>query len=51
MYLYFPETAKMTLEEIDKVFDGVRHVNMELTVGEVIEIHLDGEKAAKKAVV
>lgn len=49
MYFYFPETAGMTLEEVDKIFDGVRHVDMEITIGEVIEIHMDGDKGAKEA--
>jgi hypothetical protein len=33
MWVYFPETAKMSLEEIDKVFDGVRHADLEITIG------------------
>lgn len=40
----------MTLEEIDKVFDGVRHSDLELTIGEVIEIGMGGEKGPKEDV-
>jgi hypothetical protein len=50
MWIYFPETSKMTLEEIDKVFDGMRHSDLELTIGEVIEIRMDGEKGIKEDV-
>jgi len=48
MWFYFPETARMTLEEIDKVFDGIRHTDLELTVGEVIMTGVDSEKAIAK---
>lgn len=37
----------MTLEEVEKVFDGVRHVDAELTVGEVIEVTSGVEKGKK----
>lgn len=40
----------MTLEEIDTIFDGERHFNTELTVGEVIEIGILGEKGEKGGV-
>ena len=50
MWIYFPETAKMTLEEVDKVFDGVRHVDLEVTTGEVTEINVDGGKGTKEDV-
>ncbi|KAF8858395.1 general substrate transporter [Acephala macrosclerotiorum] len=42
MWIYFPETKRMTLEEIDCIFDGERHFVTELTIGEIIEIN--GEK-------
>ncbi|KAH7410745.1 general substrate transporter [Cadophora sp. MPI-SDFR-AT-0126] len=48
MWVYFPETAKMSLEEIDQVFDGVRHVDAELTLGEVIEVDAGGLKGNDK---
>ena len=48
MWVYFPETAKMSLEEIDKVFDGVRHVDAELTLGEVIEVDAGDLKVVDK---
>jgi hypothetical protein len=48
MWVYFPETSKMTLEEIDKVFDGVRNSDLELTIGEVIEIGMGGGRDQKK---
>jgi hypothetical protein len=51
MYLYFPETKGMTLEEVDVIFDGVRHVNLEVTIGEVIEIHANGDKGKKNSAV
>jgi len=38
----------MTLEEIDKVFEGVRHSDLELTVGEVIGTGIDKEKNIEK---
>ena len=47
MWVYFPETKKMTLEEIDGIFDGEKHFVTELTVGEVIEIGIVGEKGGK----
>jgi len=45
MWWYFPETRRMTLEEVDVIFDGQRHVDgAVLTLGEVVEVKLDGEK-------
>ncbi|THZ17409.1 MFS general substrate transporter [Aureobasidium pullulans] len=32
MWVYFPETKGMTLEEVDVVFDGVRHVDLDVDV-------------------
>ncbi len=51
MYLHFPETKGMTLEEVNVIFDGVRHVNLEVTIGEVIEIHANGDKGKKNSAV
>ncbi|THZ38659.1 MFS general substrate transporter [Aureobasidium pullulans] len=32
MWVYFPETKGMTLEEVDVVFDGVGHVDLDVDV-------------------
>jgi len=37
MWVYFPETKGMTLEEVDVVFDGVGHVDFEMKGVEVVE--------------
>jgi len=42
MWLYFPETRGMTLEEIDVIFDGKNHFNHSspnITVSEEREMH------------
>ncbi|KAL1311461.1 hypothetical protein AAFC00_004406 [Neodothiora populina] len=38
MWFYFPETKAMTLEEVDIIFDGVRHaeVDMKVIIGEEV---------------
>lgn len=37
MFFYFPETSGMTLEEIDIVFDGIKHFDGEGVNGIFIE--------------
>lgn len=41
MWIYFPETKRMTLEEIDCIFDGERHFVTEVTVGEVVNVGVE----------
>ncbi|KAM0544533.1 hypothetical protein ACHAPJ_011750 [Fusarium lateritium] len=36
MYFYFPSTEKKTLEEIDIIFEGVKHSNMDISVHDVM---------------
>ncbi|RDW57067.1 hypothetical protein BP6252_13882 [Coleophoma cylindrospora] len=38
IYFYWPETRGLTLEEVDRVFDGEKHFDSDLTVGEVTEV-------------
>lgn len=36
IYYYFPATERKTLEEIDLIFEGVRHTEVDVTVDEVL---------------
>ena len=40
----------MTLGEIDNVYDGVRHSDLQLTIGEVIGTGIDKEKNMEKEI-
>lgn len=37
IYLYFPATERKTLEEIDVIFEGVTHMDLDVTLTEVLE--------------
>lgn len=37
IWFYFPATEKKTLEEIDVIFERVRHVTLDVTVGDVMQ--------------
>lgn len=37
MYFYFPATENKTLEELDVIFEGVRHVDMDVTVRDALQ--------------
>lgn len=50
VYFYFPETGGMTLEEIDGVFDGEKHFDVDVTVVEVIGDKFDKEKNMEQEV-
>lgn len=45
MFFYFPETRRMTLEEIDQVFDGMRHFESDVAIIEIKEGYFGDEKA------
>jgi hypothetical protein len=36
IYFYFPETKRKTLEEIDIIFEGVRHTDLDVTLADVM---------------
>ncbi|KAL3419550.1 sugar transporter [Phlyctema vagabunda] len=44
MWYYFPETKGMTLEEIDVIFDGDRHFDNNIIVGQIVGLDISGEK-------
>lgn len=44
MYIYFPETRNMTLEEIDVIFDGQIHFDSQEIIGQPVSIVMDAEK-------
>lgn len=50
MYLYFPATENKTLEEIDIIFEGVRHVENTITVRDILQGGKDIEGEIKVAV-
>jgi hypothetical protein len=37
MYFYFPATENKTLEEIDIIFEGVRHTETTMTVRDLLQ--------------
>lgn len=43
MWVYFPETKGMTLEEVDVVFDGVGHVDLDVDV----DVEMKGVEVVK----
>jgi hypothetical protein len=47
VFLYWPQTRGLTLEEIDLVFDSEKHFDNELTINEVEQVNVDAsvEKA------
>jgi len=51
MYLYFPESKGMTLEEVDVIFSGIRRVDLEVVIGEVIEIYADKDEGKKDSAI
>lgn len=36
IYAYFPATERKTLEEIDVIFEGIRHADLDVTVNDVL---------------
>lgn len=45
IWFYFPATERRTLEEIDLIFEGVRHADLDVSVHDVLGGKVDGEKA------
>ncbi|KAM6506967.1 hypothetical protein FALCPG4_018779 [Fusarium falciforme] len=48
IYFYFPATEKRSLEEIDVIFEGVMHVDMDVTVSDVLNINGKAEVEIKE---